>query len=170
MNNHGWVKKHRGIFEWNWFADDAVYRFFDCCILDANIDDGEFLGMKIPRGSFATSYRQMSLRFKMSQHKIERCINALKKTGEIKVKHTKKCTIITVVNYEKYQGVAVTATQPATQLNTQPATQPAINTKNKKNSKNSSSYSDSDSKSHQPKKGKKDDGNENGGNMNIWTD
>ena len=128
MNDKGWTKKHRTVFDWGWFGDDAVYRFFDCCILDANIEDGEFLGIQIPRGSFATSYRRMSERYLMSPHKIKRCIKCLKKTGEIKVKSTKKFTIITVVNYEKYQGGVFTID---TQLDTHLNTQLDINQRNK---------------------------------------
>lgn len=132
MNDKGWTKKHRTVFDWGWFGDDAVYRFFDCCILDANIEDGEFLGIRIPRGSFATSYRRMSERYLMSPHKIKRCIKCLKKTGEIKVKSTKKFTVITVVNYEKYQGGVFTIdTQLDTHLNTHLNTQLDINQRNK---------------------------------------
>lgn len=132
MNDKGWTKKHRTVFNWGWFGDDAVYRFFDCCILDANIEDGEFLGIQIPRGSFATSYRRMSERYLMSPHKIKRCIKCLKKTGEIKVKSTKKFTVITVVNYEKYQGGVFTIdTQLDTHMDTHLNTQLDINQRNK---------------------------------------
>lgn len=130
MNDKGWVKKHRSVYEWGWFSDDAVYRFFDCCIMDANIEDGEFLGIKIKRGSFATSYEKMSIRYKMGKNKIRRCIKCLTKTGEIKVKTTTKCTIITVVNFEKYQSVSMVDTQ----LDTQPDTQLGHNQRRNKNS------------------------------------
>lgn len=128
MNDKGWIKKHRSVFDWGWFSDDAVYRFFDCCIMDANIEDGEFLGNKIPRGSFATSYNRMSTRYKMSKMKVKRCINCLKKTGEIRVRSTSKFTLITIVNYEYYQStVLMASTQPSTHLSTQSSTQPSIN-------------------------------------------
>lgn len=104
MNDKGWIKKHRSVFDWGWFSDDAVYRFFDCCIMDANLEDREFLGNIIKRGSFATSYDSMAERYKMSKNKIRRCIRCLTATGELQVKSTSKYTVITIMNFEKYQG------------------------------------------------------------------
>lgn len=128
MNNKGWVKSYRDLFDWEWLSDDAIFRFFILCVLDANIEDGRFMGLTIKRGQFVTSYEQLSIRFKMSKNKIRRCIEQLKKTGEIKVESTPRFTIITVCNYEKYQSasypsqirtVSVTDTQSDTLLDTQ---------------------------------------------------
>ena len=166
MNDVGFVKFHRKTVHWQWVSDPYVFECFWLLTAMANYKDGNFQDKKIKRGQLATSIRMLSTTFMMNERTIMRCLKCLEESGEIKIKHYPKFSVITICNYDKYQSVVSDTTDSTTRDTTQHTT----NTKNKKNSKNSSSYSDSDSKSHQPKKGKKDDGNENGGNMNIWTD
>lgn len=171
MNENGFIKLHRALMGWEWYKDQYVKGLFIHLLLIANYKDGNFKGKVIKRGQVVTSISNIARDVGMSEMTVQKNLKKLKKSHEIQTKATNKYTIITVVNYEQYQGLLDSCMLPdSTQGSIQSSTQGSINTKNKKNSKNSSSYSDSDSKSHQPKKGKKDDGNENGGNMNIWTD
>lgn len=166
MNDVGFVKFHRKTVHWQWVSDPYVFECFWLLVAMANYKDGNFQDKKIKRGQLVTSTRRLSELFCMNKRTVMRCLKCLSESGEIKIKHYPKFSVITICNYDKYQSGA--SDEPPHAPHNAP--QHAHNTKNKKNSKNSSSYSDSDSKSHQPKKGKKDDGNENGGNMNIWTD
>lgn len=162
MNENGFIKLHRSMLEWGWYKDPYVKSLFVHLLLRANYKDLNFEDKVIKRGQLVTSLRSLSNDLGMSDKTVRRCLDKLKKTKEIKVKSTNKYTLITICNYEQYQGVVTDTTQSTTQSTTQGTNK----LRKYKNSKNSS-YTDSDSKSHQPKKSKKDG---DGGNMNIWTD
>lgn len=104
MNNKGWVKSHRSVFDWEWLEDAYVYKFFDLAIKEANPTDSEYKGRKLKRGQFVGGRDYLALRFKMSKNSVDRCIECLKASGEIKVERIPGGPrIITIVNYDKYQ-------------------------------------------------------------------
>lgn len=106
MKDRGWFKMYRNIFEWSWLSDVYVFKFYVLCIADANTEDTMWKNHKIKRGQLLASTGYLEGRFKMSHNSIQRCIKALEKSGHIKVKYIKGGPkIITIVNYEAYQGL-----------------------------------------------------------------
>lgn len=102
----GWVKDHRKILNWGWFTDVPTAHFWEYCRVRANYEDGEFMGKKIPRGSFATSVANMKLECGLTEKQIRLAISKLEKTGEITTERTNKFTVINVAKYADYQDVA----------------------------------------------------------------
>lgn len=100
----GWVKSFRKFSEWEWWPDDAVFRFFHGLLYLANLSDRKYKGKTVERGSFITSVPNLCIFFKMSEKKVRRCLKCLVSTGEIIDQPTNRDRKITITNYVYYQG------------------------------------------------------------------
>lgn len=101
--NNGYIKIHRKFLDWEWYADINTKVVFLHCLLMANWKDGRFMGYEIPRGSFATSYANLAEQTGLTKKQIRTALEHLKRTQEVALKRTPKFSIITVINYCKYQ-------------------------------------------------------------------
>ena len=57
----GFIKIHRQITEWEWYTDIPVRILFEHCLFKANYETKKWQGIVIERGSFITSYDNLSL-------------------------------------------------------------------------------------------------------------
>jgi uncharacterized phage protein (TIGR02220 family) len=131
----GWVKLHRDIESWEWIDDPFIYWVFTRMILMANHDDRRWQGVDIKRGSFVTSSDNLALKFRCGRQKMRTALDKLKSTNEITIKTTQKYSVISIVNYEKYNGDNQLDNQQIT--NKQPTVNQQITTtKELNNSKN----------------------------------
>lgn len=103
MATDGYIKLHRSLLEWEWFADAKMLKAWLYILMKANWCERRWCGRVIPRGSFVTSREKLAQEIDMSAQNIRTILSRLKHTGEIKVESTNKYTIITVCNYESYQ-------------------------------------------------------------------
>ena len=97
---------NRSIFEWEWWGDIYVTHFFIGLILLANHEDKMVRGIKVKRGQHLTSISKLENSLLLKRDCILNCIKKLESSGEIidDVKPN-KYRIITIVNYDKFQGV-----------------------------------------------------------------
>ena len=111
-----WVKAYEKLLDWEWGNDPYVFTFFVKLLLLVNVSTKRWHGRTIKRGQMLTSMRHLEERFGWSHHTIQRILDSLQSTGEITVESDKGGTLITVVNYSRYQGegVAAFATPSAT--------------------------------------------------------
>ena len=103
--NKGWIKLHRSIVDWEWYDDDKTFRCMIHCLLSANIEDKLWRNTVIKRGQFIASVKSIAKAIKASNQQTRTVLNRLKRTNEITIKTTNKWSMITIVNYEKYQEV-----------------------------------------------------------------
>jgi len=104
----GYIKLYRKITEWEWFNDPNVLVVWIHLLLDANWEDGEWRGIKVPRGSLVTSLTRLSAetgltikQLRVVLDKLERgTIIGRKRAGE----RAGDGTMITICKYEDYQG------------------------------------------------------------------
>ena len=101
MNGH--IRLHRSITEWEWYKNINTKVVFLHCLLKANWKDGRFEGKEVPRGSFVTSLKHLSLELGLSQQAIRTALDHLIETGEINKQTTNRFSLISVVNYDIYQ-------------------------------------------------------------------
>jgi hypothetical protein len=99
----GWIKLHRKITDWEWFTDHNVFHVFMYILLNANHEEKKWRGVIIKKGQLLTSIETLSLKTKLSNAQIRLAIKKLKTTNEIAVKTTNLNTLISIVNWEKYQ-------------------------------------------------------------------
>ena len=98
-----WVKIDRNITKWRWYKDANTFRMFVHLILNANIKDADFERITVHRGQFVTSYPHLARDLGISVMSVRTALNHLKLTGEITVKAYPRYSVITVLNYERYQ-------------------------------------------------------------------
>lgn len=102
--NDGYIKIHRKIIsDWEWYSNINDTRLWFHCLLKANWKDGYFEGHHIPRGSFVSSYGNLAKETGLSIQEVRTSLNHLKSTHNITLETNRQFSIISIVNYEKYQ-------------------------------------------------------------------
>ena len=149
MNNQGWIKIYRQIFNTSFYGKPLIVALFLHCILKANhqqtlltvSQNGKFSfkkindnqqtlstsiqndkneankketyqqtkiipkGIVIARGSFVTSLESLSKETGISIQSIRTALVTLKSTHTLTIKSTTKFSVITILNYNQYQGL-----------------------------------------------------------------
>lgn len=152
--NKGFIKIWRNIALWDWWSDINTSRLWLVILLNANWQDNTWQGIDIKRGSLLTSIGELS---EMSQLTIQQTRTALKhlvKTSNITIKSTNRYSLITIVNYDFWQGEQENLTSKSTStlannLTSKPTSKSTTNKegktiKNDKNDKNNPVVDSSD--------------------------
>ena len=100
---NGFVKVHRKLVQWGWYQDYVVKDLFLHLLLTASFRESQWMGRTIEKGQAITSYAHLAEELGFSVKQIRTALNKLKSTGEVASESTNRYTIITVVNWEKYQ-------------------------------------------------------------------
>lgn len=135
---NGFVVLHRSLLSWGWHDDPSTFCLFVNLILLANHAPAEWKGIKIDRGQLITGRKSLAKQTGLSEQSIRTALNHLKSTGEITIESTNKYSLITLVNYRKFQDIPEESTSKSTSKSTsdQPATNQQLTTNNKDNKKN----------------------------------
>jgi hypothetical protein len=99
----GWIKIHRQLEDWEWYTNIPVKTLFIHCLLKANHKDNQWQGIVIKKGSFVTSYENLSIETGLTVRQIRTALNKLKMTGEVTHKGQSRYSIITINNWNLYQ-------------------------------------------------------------------
>lgn len=154
----GWVKMYRRFTKWEWYSDIKVSRLFLHLLLTANHKAARWKGTEIQPGQRLTSREILAKETGLGIQEVRTALNKLKSTNEITVNATSRYTLISIVNWRKYQNIDFETNPMINQNTNQKLTivQPAINqqlttnnndnnNKKEKNEKNiyiSTSFSD----------------------------
>jgi hypothetical protein len=125
MQDNGHIRLHRKFRNWEWYTDINVKTLFIELLFQANWKDDNYKGVVIKRGSLTTGRKKLADATGLSQQEIRTALDKLKSTNEITSQATNRYTVITVVNYNKYQYEK----NGSNQLSNQPSTKPATTTK-----------------------------------------
>lgn len=104
MLTNGYIKEYRSLLSWGWFKDPFTAHLWEYLRLAANWDEAVFKGKPVRRGELVTSYPAMAEATGMSVQNVRTAIKHLKQTGEIEMKSFRDFSIVTVVNYDRYQA------------------------------------------------------------------
>lgn len=119
----GWIKLHRSILNWEWYADMPTRVLFLHLLLSANYKNQVWRGQEIPRGSCLTSLRELAKQTGLTVKQVRRAMANLERTHDVVSKRTQLCTVISLCNYETYQSSKEDeGTQKGTQEGTQKGT------------------------------------------------
>lgn len=136
----GFVKIHRKLVQWGWYQDNVVKGVFLHLLLTANFKDTPWMGTTIKKGQVVTSYKHLAEDLGFGVRQIRTALGKLKSTGEVTCTPTNKYTVITVVNWDDYQGIEQNETSEKTRntTNNRQTTdkQPTCNRQQRKNDKN----------------------------------
>lgn len=100
----GWVYLHKSILDWEWYDDINVVRLFIHLLLKANYTETQWRGIKIGRGQHLTGRLSLSKETGLTEQQVRTALNKLISTNEITKESTNQYTIITIINYDKYQA------------------------------------------------------------------
>lgn len=101
---NGYIKLFRKLIRWGWYQDSVVKDLFLHCLICASYKDFEWMGMELKAGQFITGRKKLAEELGFSEQQIRTAISKLESTGEISIFPTNKYSIITVTNWENYQG------------------------------------------------------------------
>lgn len=96
----------RKMLEWEWWDDANMVKLWLYILLKANWKESKFKGETIPRGTFVTSTVQISVDIKMARSTVVRNLKKLENGHQISIKSNNKFSVISVINYAKFQGDA----------------------------------------------------------------
>lgn len=100
----GFIPLWRDMLDWQWWDDRNVRDLYITMLLLANHKEKMWKGMTIKAGSFATSIAALSQKSGLSVKAVRTALTKLKETNEIAIKTTNQFSVITVVNWAKYQA------------------------------------------------------------------
>jgi len=103
MPDVNFIKLNRRITKWGWYSDANTFRVFMHILLSVNWKDGHFRGHEIKAGSVPSGYPSIASALGLTVQNVRTAIKHLKNTGELTVNVTNKFSIITLVNWDKYQ-------------------------------------------------------------------
>lgn len=104
MENGGWVKLHRSLLDSKFGRNLELMGIWAHLLLNAQWKDGFTPdGTPLKSGQLMTSYLSISTRFRVTESKVRRILLKLKNEEQIEVQSSTKNTIITILNWHKYQ-------------------------------------------------------------------
>lgn len=103
-DTNGYIKLHRSILSWEWYGDIKTRGVFLHLLVAAQWEDVRIEGQVIKRGQLCTSIRKLADVVGLSERGVRTSLQRLQSTGEITMQSNQHHSIITVVNYDLYQG------------------------------------------------------------------
>lgn len=119
------VKLYRSLLDWEWYHDLNVRVLFIHLLLEVNYLPGRFEGHEIAAGSIPTSADKLAAKSGLTRQSVRTALEKLKSTGEITIQATSRFSVVTLVNWEKYQWEGSKSTRRTTSRAT--IEQPAFN-------------------------------------------
>ena len=111
---NGFILLHRKLKQWGWYKDSVVKDLFLHLLLSASFKDFEWMGRQLKAGQLITGRKRLAEELDFTERQIRTALDKLKSTGEVTIETTNKYTIITVVNWDDYQGLDKIATNKTT--------------------------------------------------------
>lgn len=112
--DHGWIKLHRKLVDWEWYQDIPVKILFLHLILVVNYEEKKWRGETIKIGEIVTSLAHLAEQTRMSVQSVRTALDKLESTGEVTRTSTNRFTKITLIKWEEYQGKEDKPTHRAT--------------------------------------------------------
>jgi len=129
--DRGYIRLWRKITETAFYKNPLTCHLAIHLLLQANHKDRELLIngqiIKIKRGQVLTGRKKLSLETGLSQQNIRTALKHLQISNFLTIKSTKRFTLITILNYDRYQGGNKPIKPPKTTQPNQQSNQPPTN-------------------------------------------
>lgn len=103
MLENGFIKLHRKILKWEWYDEPNTMRLFIHLLLTVSIEDNNWHGVDVKRGSRVSSYSKLAKELNLTIKEIRTALQHLEKTGEVARSAYSKFTVFSISNYDNYQ-------------------------------------------------------------------
>ncbi|MFD2916424.1 Lrp/AsnC family transcriptional regulator [Psychroserpens luteus] len=108
----GYVLMHRDLMDWEWYQSPNVVRLYFHLIFKVNFKDKKWQGQLVKRGQLITSNSHLASDLRLSIQTVRTAIQKLQDSGYIKTKSTNRYTLITLVDYDKFQSAKIEVNKP----------------------------------------------------------
>ena len=102
--NQGFILLHRQLLDWEWYDHIPTKVLFIHCLLRANHTAGRWRGQAFKRGEFITSLNTLVIETGLTAKQVRTALDNLVESGELGKQTSNLNTLISVINYEKYQS------------------------------------------------------------------
>lgn len=99
----GFIKLHRQLLNWEWYDDINTFRLFTHLLLKANYEPTKWHGIDINIGQFLTSRESLAKQTGLTEQQVRTALTKLKSTSEITSQSNNNYTLITIINWHKWQ-------------------------------------------------------------------
>lgn len=104
MNTQGWIKFFRSMLEWEWHDNPVMVSVWLHLLLMANHSETSWHGETIGRGQVVLSLHGFADLCGISVKQLRNAFERLEKSSQIVRKGANAYTLITICNFDKYQG------------------------------------------------------------------
>ena len=122
----GWLKLYRSILDSAVFQDAEILKVWIWLLCNVAFEQHDTICygkvITIKPGQIATGRKKIAQCTDLNENKVYRALTTLKSLGNIEIKATNKYSIITVVNWDKYQDENVKRTSSEQQNNSRTTT------------------------------------------------
>lgn len=112
--DEGYIKLYRSMNKWEWYSDVNTKAVFLHLLLNANLEESRFKNHVVPKGSLVIGRKSLAATLGITERNVRTALKHLKMTNEVTIISTNKFSIVTVVNWEKYQANAKRVTNKPT--------------------------------------------------------
>ena len=123
----GWLKLYRSILDSAVFQDAEILKVWIWLLCNVAFEQHDIICygkvIHLKPGQIATGRKKIAQCTDLNENKVYRALNALKSLGNIEIKATNKYSIITVVNWDKYQEENGKRTSSEQQTNSKTTTE-----------------------------------------------
>lgn len=125
----GYIKLDHELRHWQYYTDRNMLLVWIDLLLRARYTDGYYNGILIKRGQCLVGRSATGRELVMTESEYRGCLKRLKMSQQITTEKTNKGTLVTIINWEKYQGVMAIDNQQDNQQLSQPLTNnsPSVN-------------------------------------------
>ena len=106
MSRGGFVKVSRKILESDIIREPVTFTVFMYLLLSAGYRSDQCCRQEIKRGEVVTSYPRIALATGVTERQARTALSKLVKSGRVSVRKYPKFSVVTLLNYEKYQGMS----------------------------------------------------------------
>lgn len=106
------IKLHRKVTEWEWFTKGDTFKVFFYLVTKANWKRTTWRGVILERGQLPCGLKAIAAGTGVSIQAIRTILKRLESTSELTRKSTPNFSVITICNYDKYQGFQEDDQQP----------------------------------------------------------
>lgn len=107
MGTGGYVKISRQLLESDMMRDPNTLAVFMYLLLSANYRASDYGGVIIARGEVVTTYPRIALATSLTERQSRTALQKLNRSGRVSVRKYPKYSVVTILNYDKYQNSAV---------------------------------------------------------------
>lgn len=104
MAKGDFILVNRSLLKWEWYSDLPVRVLFQHLMLTVNWAPGRFKGVNIAPGQVPTSVQAMAAGSGLTVQQTKTALSKLKSTGEVTCQATSHFTVVTLVNWAKWQN------------------------------------------------------------------